>query len=116
MKSLFKTAAISLILMSSTSYVQAGIAQTGISNGKTKYTQYCQVCHGVSGHGDGTAAATLPNQPSNIAKKLNKLFASKEKLAGKVLNGKVDKGMPAWNGILSKQDTLDIFAYIQSVQ
>ncbi|WP_443088759.1 c-type cytochrome [Vibrio sp. SCSIO 43137] len=37
-------------------------------------------------------------------------------LATKVLNGKVDKGMPAWNGILNKQDTLDIFAYIQSVQ
>jgi len=116
MKSILKSAAISLILLSSVSYSQIGIAQTGIDNGKAKYTQYCQMCHGVSGHGDGEVAATLPNQPSDIAKKLNKLFASKDKLAGKVLNGKVDKGMPAWNGILSKQDTLDIFAYIQSVQ
>lgn len=40
------------------------------ANGKTKYRQLCQVCHGDKGHGDGSTATSLAHKPANIANKL----------------------------------------------
>lgn len=91
-------------------------AADDIQNGAIKYQSNCLVCHGVKGMGDGPAASTLAKKPSNIVKKLNNIFKPKMMLSYTVLKGKVDQGMPAWEGILSKQDTYDIFAYIESIQ
>lgn len=87
-----------------------------IENGAQKYQTNCLVCHGTKGLGDGPGAATLSHKPANLAKKVNSLFSFKFMMSNAVLNGKVDQGMPAWKGILTKQDTYDIFAYIKSIQ
>ncbi|MEZ8018104.1 cytochrome c [Vibrio splendidus] len=85
-------------------------------NGKAKYQQLCQVCHGDKGHGDGPTAASLPNEPANIANKLSGFFNSPSSLADDILEGDVEQGMPAWQGAITKQDALDILSYIDSIQ
>ena len=104
---------LSLIFISTS--VQLSAARD-IQNGAQKYQTYCLVCHGVKGLGDGPATSTLAKKPSNLVKKLNSIFIPKMMLSYTVLKGKVDQGMPAWEGILSKEDTYDIFAYIESIQ
>ncbi|MEZ8746819.1 cytochrome c [Vibrio sp. 10N.261.49.A5] len=86
------------------------------ANGKAKYTQLCQVCHGDKGHGDGPTAASLPHKPANIANKLGGFFTSPSSLADDVLEGDVEQGMPAWQGVITKQDALDILWYVDSIQ
>lgn len=87
-----------------------------IVNGKAKYEQYCLACHGSKGLGDGIAANSLDNKPANLQDKVNSLFKTTDKLANRVLLGKVDKGMPAFRDSIVKQDAIDIFAYIKSIQ
>ncbi len=87
-----------------------------IVNGKDKYQQLCETCHGTKGYGDGPAANALANKPANIAQKLNKPFSTQDSLTEKVLVGKVNKGMPAWQGVISTADAADILAYIKSIQ
>lgn len=86
------------------------------ANGKAKYTQLCQVCHGDKGHGDGPTAASLPHKPANIASKLGGFFTSPSSLADDILEGNVEQGMPAWKGTITKQDALDILTYIEAIQ
>ncbi|MEZ9391724.1 cytochrome c [Vibrio splendidus] len=86
------------------------------ANGKTKYRQLCQVCHGDKGHGDGPTAASLPHKPANIASKLGGFFTSPSSLADDILEGNVEQGMPAWKGTITKQDALDILTYIEAIQ
>lgn len=86
------------------------------ANGKAKYTQLCQVCHGDKGHGDGPTSASLPHKPANIANKLNGFFASPSSLADDILEGDVEQGMPAWKGTITKQDALDILTYVETIQ
>lgn len=88
-------------------------AEDDIENGREKFTANCQACHGELGRGDGPAAASLPNRPANLAKKLNKPFSSKYFITNGVLRGKVDKGMPAWQDALTRQDVYDILAYVE---
>ncbi|WP_215408073.1 c-type cytochrome [Vibrio gigantis] len=86
------------------------------ANGKAKYRQLCQVCHGDKGHGDGPTAASLPHKPANIANKLSGFFTSPSSLADDILEGDVEQGMPAWQGVITKQDALDILTYIETIQ
>jgi len=105
-----------LIAVALFTLTHASFAQSDTKNGQTKYQKHCQVCHGVTAKGDGPLASTLPHKPANIPNELNSFFTTKNSLVTDVLNGKVEQGMPAWKGTLSKQDVLDIFAYIESVQ
>ncbi|MEZ9291947.1 cytochrome c [Vibrio lentus] len=86
------------------------------ANGKAKYTQLCQVCHGDKGHGDGPTSASLPHKPANIANKLSGFFTSPSSLADDILEGDVEQGMPAWKGTITKQDALDILTYVETIQ
>ncbi|MFS1477793.1 c-type cytochrome [Vibrio lentus] len=86
------------------------------ANGKAKYTQLCQVCHGDKGHGDGPTAASLPHKPANIANKLGGFFTSPSSLADDILEGDVEQGMPAWKGAITKQDALNILTYVETIQ
>ena len=39
-----------------------------LKEGKELYAKHCQSCHGKTGHGDGTKAATLKTDPGNFSK------------------------------------------------
>ncbi|MGR5388070.1 c-type cytochrome [Vibrio crassostreae] len=86
------------------------------ANGKTKYRQLCQACHGDKGLGDGPTAASLPSKPTNIPNKLGEFFTTKNSLVDDILEGDVEQGMPAWQGVITKQDALDILTYVEAIQ
>ena len=39
---------------------------TAIPTGAQDYEQYCAICHGTGGKGDGDVAATLPQRPADL--------------------------------------------------
>ncbi|MEZ8720942.1 cytochrome c [Vibrio pomeroyi] len=86
------------------------------ANGKAKYQTLCIVCHGDKGLGDGPTAASLPHKPANIPNKLGQLFTTKNSLVDDILKGDIEEGMPAWQGVITRQDALDILTYIESIQ
>ncbi|MGF1778706.1 c-type cytochrome [Vibrio nomapromontoriensis] len=107
--------AASLLTLTSFCYASSSNSNDGGSNnsGETLYPTYCVSCHGVKGHGDGIAGQALAEAPSNIYQGLNSFFESEAELVDTVLTG--NEGMPAWKGVLTKQQVIEIFDYIQSI-
>ncbi len=57
----------------------------------------------------------LCHKPANIL--INLESYSRLKLTGDdLLEGEVESGIPAWQGIITRQDTLDILTYLESIQ
>lgn len=115
MKAVSKFYGLFLLATVSFANVQTAVsAETrAVENGRSKYQQNCQVCHGAAGKGDGIAASELRHKPSNLPNKLNSWFKTDAGLIKKIMRGKGE--MPAWQGILSEADVKDIFSYIRSV-
>ena len=44
------------------------IKQTNVTDARGMFTTYCASCHGVSGKGDGPAAAALNKKPADLTK------------------------------------------------
>ena len=88
-----------------------------IANGKTAFLANCVVCHGEQGRGDGPASHTMTVKPDDIYQELTNPLGFKAELIHSVLNG--DNGqngmMPAFKGILTEKELVDIFGYIASI-
>ena len=99
-----------------------GSAQTAgdAKAGKQKYdTVGCTGCHGVSGKGDGPAAAALnPTKPRDFTDCSIMAGESDEIIFTIIKGGGQSAGrsltMPAWRASLSDQDIRDLIAYIRS--
>jgi mono/diheme cytochrome c family protein len=60
-------AAFSLLQSAASAQTTAtGSAPPGL-DGKDTFQQYCAVCHGLQGKGDGPAASALKSRPSDLA-------------------------------------------------
>jgi mono/diheme cytochrome c family protein len=75
--------------------------------GKDLYREYCAVCHGAAGKGDGPAAAALKTPPSDLTQ-IAKNNGGKypEVKVQHIINGEADqpvahgsKDMPVWGNI-----------------
>jgi mono/diheme cytochrome c family protein len=84
--------------------------------GEKLYSRYCRGCHGEEGKGDGLVF--MPHV-DNLTRK-----GYIEKLPDSYLLLAITKGgpgigksnyMPSWEGTLSKQQMLDIIAYVRSL-
>ncbi|MFA0039211.1 cytochrome c [Vibrio sp. 10N.261.52.A1] len=104
------------VVMSFTANAASANDASHFANGKAKYQQLCQTCHGNKALGDGPASASLPNKPANIPKKLGQFFTTKNTLADEILEGNIEEGMPAWQGVITKQDAIDVLDYIATIQ
>ena len=86
--------------------------------GKAKYETLCVGCHGVSGKGDGPAAAALNPKPRNYTDKKYMATLKDEEIFKITKEGgpavKKSQLMPAWGAALSDQDIRNIAAHIRT--
>jgi mono/diheme cytochrome c family protein len=84
--------------------------------GERLYNRYCRGCHGEEGKGDGL---TFQPHVNNLTKKgyIDRLPDSYLMLA--IIKGGRGIGksnvMPSWEGTLTRQQMLDIIAYVRSL-
>jgi cytochrome c len=87
------------------------------TKGTEVFQANCAACHGPEGKGNGPAAAALDPKPRNLsdADYVSKL--SNEHLVKVITDGGASVGkspmMAAWGGTLSKNDILNVIAYIR---
>ncbi len=86
-------------------------ATTSITAGLNHYEQSCTGCHGVSGHGDGPAASSLPVKPADLSAPHTALHTGGD-LYWWVTHGIPASGMPAFAGVLTNDDRWDIINFL----
>jgi putative copper export protein/mono/diheme cytochrome c family protein/peroxiredoxin len=86
-------------------------AATSIAAGLNHYEQDCTTCHGVSGHGDGPVAASLPVKPADLSAPHTALHTGGD-LYWWVTHGIEKSGMPAFADVLTKEDRWDIINFL----
>ena len=88
-----------------------------VSAGKALYGQYCTACHGVEGHGDGAAAASLVPPPSDLARMVKMPIASDDFLYWSIAEGgaQFNTAMPAMKGSLKEADIWKVILYLRNL-
>lgn len=80
--------------------------------GQEIFEQKCAYCHGMTGRGDGPAAAGLPKKPANLASSEVQRQSDSE-LAKKVGEGKPPL-MPAWKEQLTPEQIREVVKYLRT--
>ena len=80
--------------------------------GMQLYQQYCHVCHGVEGDGDGIMTNLIGISPMDHTNPNATNPLSNEDLTKSILDGK-GRFMPAWRDILSQSDVEGLVSYIR---
>ncbi len=90
------------------------------ARGEEVYLKACSACHGENGNGRGPAALYLSPLPRNFTTGMFKFrstpsgeLPTDQDLMRTVENGISGTQMPAWNGMLSLQERLDVIAYLK---
>ncbi len=83
-----------------------------VTRGKAVYERHCQVCHGISGYGDGPEAAALKVRPANFHR-VGSFLKSDEELLRTIEHGVVFSPMHSWRGQLTDGEMQDVVAYIR---
>jgi len=76
------------------------------------YQQYCHVCHGVEGDGDGIMTELMGITPMDHTNPNETNDLSNKQLMKSILDGKGEY-MPAWRGVLSQTDVEALVSYIR---
>ncbi|MDE0205188.1 MAG: cytochrome c [Candidatus Tectomicrobia bacterium] len=96
----------------------AGQAQDAAA-GEEIYAQYCALCHGEQGRGDGSLSANLDPKPRDHTDGAYMNALTDDHLLKVVSEGGGAAGlapiMPAWQGILSEQQILDVIAFVRTL-
>ena len=87
--------------------------------GQEIYTQYCALCHGPQGKGDGSLSANLDPKPRNHTDGAYMNALSDAHLLKVIGGGGAAAGlspiMPAWGAILSAQQIQDVVAFVRTL-
>lgn len=98
-------------------------SQTGnVDQGEAVYIKRCLQCHGEEGDGLGPAAERLNPPPRDFTLGLFKFkttafdedLANDDDLLRMIRDGMPGTAMPGWGDMLSKEDMLDVIAYIKT--
>ena len=80
-----------------------------VENGRSLFNQYCAHCHGPN--------AQQGERPRDLRRlKIRYEGDAISVFYTTVNNGRVDKGMPVWKGVLSEEVLWQIYTYLQTVQ
>lgn len=88
------------------------LSKNDLERGKFVYENYCQMCHGSSGAGDGWLVPKYPNPPSYQSEKLKVM--SPEQMFQSISQG--IRNMPAHAGQLEEQDRWRVIYYVRHLQ
>ena len=84
------------------------------TKGEKVFKQFCVICHGLEGKGDGPMAKGLPSPPANLTSEDVRQDPDEE-LLGIIRNGRPGTTMPPWKGSLTEQQILDVLAYVRNL-
>ncbi len=76
------------------------------------YQEYCQVCHGVDGDGEGIMTELIGITPMDHTNPIETNSLSNMDLVISILDGK-GRFMPAWRGIISQSNAEALVSYIR---
>ena len=80
-----------------------------VENGRSLFNQYCAHCHGPN--------AQQGEKPRDLRRlKIRYEGDAISVFYTTVNNGRVEKGMPVWKGVLSEDVMWQIYTYLQNVQ
>jgi mono/diheme cytochrome c family protein len=100
--------------------VQPGVLLAGdVNAGRAFYQQYCSMCHGPQGKGNGPAAAAMNPKPRDHTDGRYMNTLSDAHLATVISEGgaAVQRSplMPSWKGTLSPQQIADVITYLRTL-
>ena len=84
------------------------------NKGEQVSQQYCQVCHGPQGKGDGPVGMSLKPPPANLASEKVKSKPDSE-LLNTIRKGRAGTAMPGWENDLSEQQINDVIAHVRTL-
>lgn len=89
------------------------------ARGKAVYQQYCRICHGDEGRGDGFNASRLDPPPRDFTDRAFWAATSEERVTYAISEGGRSVGksvlMPRWRPTLSRQQVQDVIVFIRSL-
>ena len=80
--------------------------------GSKLYDQYCQVCHGVDGDGEGIMTKLMKIEPKDHTNINEMNQITNEELLERILEGE-GRFMPAWEGTLTRTEVEALVSYIR---
>ncbi len=80
--------------------------------GLALYQQYCQVCHGEDGDGNGIMTKLMKIEPADHTNPNEMDQYSNEELLENILSGS-GRFMPAWEGALNRTEVEQLVSYIR---
>ncbi|MFA9188787.1 c-type cytochrome [Flavobacterium magnesitis] len=87
-----------------------------LAQGKDIFTKYCLTCHGSGGKGDGPGAATLQPKPADFTDPEHSSFYSDQGRIFLIKKGMKGTAMAAWENILSEEEILSVYVYVNSLK
>jgi high-affinity iron transporter len=91
-----------------------GVDTADKSTGKALYETHCMSCHGGTGHGDGPAGAGLPTLPADFTDAFHARYYSDAGRVQVIKKGHAEQGMPAFEGTLTEEQIVTVYAYVRS--
>ncbi|RMH33569.1 MAG: cytochrome c [Nitrospirae bacterium] len=88
--------------------------ESDVRKGAAIYARYCEECHGPEGRGNGPKAPLLSPRPGSFVSAATSVKSDAE-LLQIIENGVPRTAMKGWKDILSKEDRLNVLAYIRSL-
>jgi mono/diheme cytochrome c family protein len=100
--------------------VQPGLLLAGdVTAGRALYQQYCSMCHGPQGKGDGPAASAMNPKPRDHTdgRYMNALSDAHLTIVISEGGAAVQRSplMPSWKGTLSPQQIADVITYLRTL-
>jgi len=104
--------------------IEAGLQEKVLTfqeaNGRKLYEQYCLICHGATGEGDGFNAFNLSPRPRDFTEVNVKAPLSDRDLLDAIRRGGFARGksslMPGWGFTLSERQMRYLVAYLRTLK
>ncbi len=110
MRKTIRLTAVTLLAASVTFARPAGAADA--AKGKALFAERCAFCHGMAGHGDGIAGATLQPPPTNFTAADTWKKLTPELIKSTISDGRPGTAMVAFKATLSPEQIDDVAAHI----